>query len=232
MRATSAEVSHGADTVQALTLETAVALRMSGVSWVARYIARDGRQLTEPDRHGGDFRGCWSLSRQELAAILSAGLAVVPIQWGPWGGSTLSGPNGRRLGEAAVEQATWLGLPTGVHLWCDLEGGAAGRSGTDGCKAFVEGFAAPCLAAGWRAGLYIGDPGVPLDAEELHRLAGVTAYWRSCTHVQALTRRWYPRFRGWSILQTSLPTELAGVQVDLDVMRADDRGDLPTWVAL
>ena len=195
-------------------------LRERRVVWVARYLRLDTEAL---DEHvpGGDHQGCYSLSRAELARITDAGMLVLPVQWGP-GHETLTADLGEQRGRLAVAQARALGLPSGIHLWCDIEGGGAYRSGGPACRDYVTAWARAVTDGAYRAGLYVGDAAVPLDGADLYSLPRVTSYWRSAT--SGGPDEPYPR-RGWAIHQS--PPMSDPMLHDPDVMHPDALGEMP-----
>ena len=81
----------GVDTVQRLTPVTASALRREGMAFVVRYLG--------------------SLSAEELACIMSAGLACMPVTYAK-----------AYSGMSAISELRKLAIPEGVTVWLDLEG--------------------------------------------------------------------------------------------------------------
>jgi hypothetical protein len=99
-----------------ITAAAAAAFRAHGYQFVVRYVRRD-----KVHKH--------DLTDDEAARILDAGLGLMAVQhvesedaWTP------SAQKGTDNGGTAAEAATKAGLPSGVTLWCDLEGV---ESGTD-----------------------------------------------------------------------------------------------------
>lgn len=210
MRAIPSLPGRGCDSVQAVTRAQALALANDGILWIARYIARDMRRLETPDAHGGDWNGCWTLSRSELRDIISGGIGVVPVQWGPRSGELLDMRLGSQHGQYAASYARWLGVPEGVHLWCDLEGRRVTAAGKALAREYVDGWSAACLAGGYRVGIYYsGVPFTAADLDEITALGWVSAWWRSAVkdHVPSC---------GLSIQQHYPPRTIHGVQIDDD----------------
>lgn len=204
-----------------ITPERARSLREQGIWWVARYLRLSDDPL--PRRvAGGDHAGCYSLSLEEMDAIVGVGLGLVPVQWGSSGRDVLGRDLGWARGELAIDQARALGIPDGVHLWCDLEGRAAARAGMGACQRYVAAWARVVTMRGYRAGLYVGDPGVPLTASQLYGIPHVTSYWRAATRGGPPAP--YPR--GWSIVQ-GRPTTVAGIRCDTDILGPDWLGEVP-----
>ena len=217
----SGPVYRGIDTVHVITPEIAESLKAEGYSWVSRYIPRDSRRLVKPDARGGDWLGCWTLSEMELGWILDSGLCLLPVQWGPTRGEVLTAEGGHETGRHARSAARAMGVPAGVHLFADVEGNAARRSGRNGCKEWIEAWAAAVSGGDvYKAGLYIGDPGVPLTFAQLYGLRGITSYWSAANAPVA------PLPRGYAVEQDPI-TEVAGIQCDTDTIRADRFGDVP-----
>lgn len=218
-------IYHGIDTVHALTAEQCAALVAEGVSWVARYLPLQGDVPPEPDRHGGDHLGCWTLSLSESRTILDSGLLILPIQWGPTGGDRLDAPLGQLRGAAMVSAARQLGIPPAVHLWADYEGRRADVAGPVAGRAYLDAWAAPVVSAGYGAGLYVSIP-QPLSGSQLYGLRWYDSYWGAAQGGLAC-----PLPRDYAIRQ-SLPTAVAGVPCDRDVLRQDLLGELPVlWAA-
>jgi hypothetical protein len=114
-----------------------------GVRWVARYTRPDGRVLSQP-QPGGDWQGCYSLSIAESRWILSAGLAIVPVQFGVFGDAA----RGNDVGRAMAQTHRLLGFPAGVHHFLDVEGGGPARAGAAACRLYIEAAAAAARAGG------------------------------------------------------------------------------------
>jgi hypothetical protein len=168
---------HGLDTVQALTEAQAQSLSDSPtIVWGARYIPKDDRRLEEPDDSGGDYLGCWTLSRSESRLWGQAGIFLAPIQWGPSKGDRLCAELGHQWGVAAAKYARWLGVPDGVHLWFDVEGALTIKAGDRATIAHVEAQAAAAISYGYRAGGYFSLP-LPLTGAQMYGLKGITSYW-------------------------------------------------------
>ena len=81
----------GVDTVQKLGSQDCEAIKASGYRFVVRYLG--------------------SVSVMELAAILSAGLAFMPVTYAK-----------AYNGGSAVTELRALNLPAGATVWLDLEG--------------------------------------------------------------------------------------------------------------
>jgi hypothetical protein len=207
-----------------ITPEVAAELLALGYRWVARYISLDGSVLDRP-LYGGDYLGCYSLSQAEAGWILDAGLGLLLVQWGPRAGDLLTPELGYQRGLAAAAAREVMGLPVGSHLMCDLEGRAAARAGRSLCLAYVKRWAEGGRSRGDLAGAYIGDGTVPLSAQDLHGIPGVTCYWSAAAGPPP-----NPLPRGYAIEQ-DMPTTVAGIRCDTDTIRQDRRAQGPVLCA-
>lgn len=220
-RPISAGCRPGLDTVQAVTREWCDRASDGGWAWLARYLPRSKDRYENPVP-GGDFLGCWSLSRSEYNEIAASKLiGLAPIQWAPIHGTPISG--GANAARNMVNYALWLGIAHGCHLWCDLEGSWAREAGRAGCEQYVSEWARAITDGGYRAGLYVGQD-VPMSGSQLYALPRVTAYWCSATLNARMTE---PAPRGYSIRQgygVSSPIVVCGVECDPDVATLDLRG--------
>ena len=185
----------GVDTVQRLTPVTASALRREGMSFVVRYLG--------------------SLTPEELACILSAGLAVMPVTYAK-----------AYSGMSAISELRKLAIPEGCTVWLDLEGE------TDPAPAIaakINAWAGQVQAGGYEAGLYVG-AGCVLTSEELYGLK-VTRYWDSCSReIDRNGRSAAPKCDYCMVQLRPFNTQIGGVIVDVDVVQRDVLGRLPTWV--
>ena len=103
----------GFDTTARLDATTAGLFRQSGFSFCLRYISRK-------DFVGTATGGSGSLSRAEVEAILSAGLALMPVQYGAKGLAPTA-ELGTQVGTHAAANASALGFAPSCSLWCDVE---------------------------------------------------------------------------------------------------------------
>jgi hypothetical protein len=216
----SGPIYRGIDTVLALDSAQCDALAREGISWVARYLPINGLPPDVPDAQGGDHGGCWTLSALEAHRILSAGLAILPVQWGPAGGDRLCAALGQQRGQVVVAAARYLRVDPGVHLWCDYEGRRAEIAGPADGRAYLEAWSAVVTAAGYHAGLYVSLPEA-LSGAELYRLSGYSSYWGAAQGGLPC-----PVPRDYAIRQ-GLSTEVCGVACDPDVLRPDCLGEVP-----
>jgi hypothetical protein len=192
-----------------LTSAGAQALRQAGFDFSLRYPSRADQ---EP---AGD------LTRDEAAAILGAGLALMPVQhaapegWEP--GADLGTTNGRN----AVANAKIVDFPTGINLWLDLERvatDAAVQDVIDYCNAWF----AEVDGAGFISGLYVG-PQAILNSHQLSEQLRTKHYWKAASIVPPVEKR------GYQMVQ-SLHPKVAGVDIDSDVTMNDAFGDAVRWL--
>lgn len=185
----------GVDTVVRLTHASACALKREGMTFAVRYLG--------------------SLSAEELACIMSAGLACMPVTYAK-----------AYSGMSAISELRKLAIPEGVTVWLDLEGE------TDPAPviaAKINAWAGQVQAGGYEAGLYVG-AGCVLTSEELYGLK-VTRYWDSCSReIDRNGRSAAPKCDYCMVQMRPFNTSIAGVIVDVDVVQRDVLGRLPTWV--
>jgi hypothetical protein len=158
------------------------------------------------------------LSSDEAATITGGGLALMAVTHPRTG--ALSQALGQQDGMDAVAHARAASIPNGTTVWLDLES----WTGTDDdAIGYVNSWAALVQAAGFIPGLYVGWASSPLASAQLYAL-GAHAYWRSCSEVPDVAEC------GYQMLQL-VPgdQQLAGLEVDLDVIQKDFRGRVPTW---
>jgi hypothetical protein len=155
-------------------------LRQAGFVFSLRYPSRADQ---EP---AGD------LTRDEAAAILGAGLALMPVQhvapegWEP--GADLGTTNGRN----AVANAKIVDFPTGINLWLDLERvatDAAVQDVIDYCNAWF----AEVDGAGFISGRYVGPQRSSTAISSLSSCApNITGRPQaSCRRSKSAATRWY-----------------------------------------
>jgi Domain of unknown function (DUF1906) len=161
------------------------------------------------------------LTANEAADILSAGLAIMPVQHAHAPGWSPSADLGEQDGEAAAANALSVGFPTGVNIWFDLEGvdvTAAAQDVIDHCTAWfdvVEG-------AGFKPGLYVGADAI-LSGRQLFDLP-FQSYWRAQSVVPDIPVRGYQLFQFYPSVTAN------GIGVDLDMVQTDHRGGQAQWL--
>jgi hypothetical protein len=202
---TAAFPAFGFDADTPLTAANAAAFAAGGFTFALRYLSL-GAQAA-PD-----------LTGDEMAFIVGAGLALMPVQHVRYPNWMPSAELGTIDGRQAVANARACGFPAGVTVWCDSEGQAGGAAET---IAYVNAWAAAVRSGGYDPGVYVGS-GTPLDGQQLYGLS-VDRYWKSQSQVAEPTC-------GWAMIQLYPETSIAGVKVDIDVIQRDYKGRLPNWL--
>lgn len=149
------------------------------------------------------------LTPAELADLVSVGMQVSFVTY------ALEFNAAHTLARLAA-----LGVPKGCTIWIDVEG-----TGLDAADiiAKTNAWAAAVQAAGYEAGIYVG-AGCPLNAAQLSALV-VNRYWHSVSRVIDPTRG--------PCMEQVPPDDvwIAGVKVDVNIVKPDFHGDLPTFAA-
>ena len=193
----------GVNTVATFGSATAAKFKSAGYSFVVRYLG--------------------ALTAREASVIIGQGLGLLAVGYSRRPGWIPTGPEGKADGILKIDQAENAGLIPGMTIFCDLEG-PGGEGLRERCIDYVNEWAAPIQAAGFVAGLYVGY-GVPLTPDELYHELAVTAYWHSCSQVQAVAHR------GYQMTQLYPPNRtVCGTKVDIDFIQADAKGDTPMWM--
>lgn len=180
-----------------------------GYKFCIRYLSLGASQ------EGGD------LSAVEVSNILGAGMALMVVQHVAYPGWSPSGSLGDTNGSNAATNASAIGLPKNMNIWCDLEGVAVGTSAQDVidyCKAWYD----AVVKAEYVPGLYVGANAV-LNGQQLYDLP-FEHYWRSCSDVPEVA------VRGYQMLQAFVAEPVNGIGIDEDSTQADLLGGLPLWL--
>ncbi|HTE45058.1 MAG TPA: glycoside hydrolase domain-containing protein [Gemmatimonadaceae bacterium] len=206
----------GFDANATITAGIAAAFAAHGYHFCVRYIRRDAV-------HAHD------LSATEATTILDAGLALMPVQhveseeaWIPSMGK------GAANGEAAAMDATAIGVPSGVTVWCDLEGVAVGTPAQDVID-YCNRWHSVVAGAGFVPGLYVGFH-AGLNPNQLYRSLRFSHYWAAYN----LNSDQAPAIRGVQMKQ-AVPKPLDRVpgtivEFQVDTIRGDALGGMPTLV--
>jgi Domain of unknown function (DUF1906) len=163
------------------------------------------------------------LASPELDLICSMGLELGAVQHVRMPGWNPADHSGHEDAVVATAYAALAGLAKGTHIFLDLEG-LSSRATSIATKGFAEDWAHTVLGAGYLAGLYVGYD-LPLDAEALYLLHGITSYWSDAGNRAVLTR-------GFSLKQHAGDVTLGGVAFDRDTLQADRLGDVPRICAM
>ncbi len=204
--ATAGACGFDADTV--LTAGSAQQLVALGYRFCVRYLSRGDES---PD----------DLSSQEAAAILGAGLALMPVQHVRSPGWSPSGDLGQQDGAAAAANAVAVGFPPAVNVWCDVEGAASGTEAQaviDYCQAWFDAVS----GAGFLPGIYVGAQ-VVLTGQQLFDLP-FQHFWRSQSSVPDVPNR------GYQLIQLFPSVTAAGIGIDVDVAQTDELGGQAQWL--
>jgi hypothetical protein len=208
----------GVDTTERITSTIAAALHDHGYRFCVRYVRRDKPHAS-------------ALNPAEANTLLRSGLGLMLVQyvesdsaWSP------SAAKGTANGSVAASEAGKLGFPSGVTIWCDLEGVAVGTPRQvviDYCNRWYG----AVNGAGYVPGLYVGYH-AGLTARDLYKQLRFAHYWAAYN----LNADQYPAVRGVQMKQSKhQPTDaVPGVQLDFQVDRisADRLGGRPALLAL
>jgi len=203
--------SLGFDADTPITANVAQQFAGQGYAFCVRYLSR------------GPVQGASDLSMAEADAILGAGLALMAVQHvrpEPWSPTTALGQSD---GTNAAVNATAIGFPAGVNVWCDLEGvdkAAAAQDVIGYCSAWY----AAVLAGGFVPGLYVGANAI-LSGQQLYDLP-FQHYWKSLSKVPPIP------VRGYQMIQTFVPQPVNGIGIDQDVTQTDLQGGGAIWLAV
>jgi hypothetical protein len=194
----------------------ATAFARHGYQFVMRYVRRKAKHA-------------YDLTAAEARAILAAGLALGVVQhvesaesWSP------TAAKGTANGKIAAKEATAIGIPPGVCLWCDLEG-VATRTPARAVIDYGNHWHSAVAAAGFVPGLYVGYH-CGLTATQLYRSLRYTHYWSAYN----LNADQAPAVRGVQMRQGVARgldrVEGFDIDFDTDVVTGDKLGGFPTFV--
>jgi hypothetical protein len=193
----------GVDTILTFTPKLAAKFKAAGFDFVVRYVE--------------------ALTVAERDIILNAGLALLGCGYSMKAHWTPSSDLGTLHAKHQIEHAVKCGLPSGMSLYCDLEGPNP-LAGALSVIAYVNAWADVVQGLGYKAGLYVGY-GVPLSAYQLYWHLKVTGYWHSCSRVQDVA------VRGYQMIQQSPGNQtICGALVDVDIIQPDQKGETPNWL--
>jgi hypothetical protein len=200
--------SIGFDTDQKLTQAQALRLWKAGFRFVIRYV-------------GIGQNGPEDLDAAEYQMLLSIGFYVMIVQHVLDPNWTPSQQLGQAHGVAAMRNAQSIGYASGAHIWTDLEGCRLGTSASAVID-YVNAEAAVIKKTN-RAGLYRGFQNL-LTPQQAYQDLGVDSYWLA-PGVQEVA------VRGSAIFQKVEDFQFGDVLLDIDVMKADLKGEYPIAAA-
>lgn len=174
-------------------------------------------QALRAKAEGFDFVGRYveDMTIAEVQGLFAAGLAIAPLTEGITTPGEINAANGTALGRARAQMLKALGCPPDVHLWTDHEDPPPGAQSVS----YLTDRAAATLAAGFLAGLYLGEP-TDLTGPVAYALRGFTGYWRGGGAIPE------PLPRGWQIYQApplNQPAPWGGL-MDVNFTMTDYRG--------
>ncbi|MEM9458291.1 MAG: DUF1906 domain-containing protein [Myxococcota bacterium] len=195
-----APVGLGFDTDTVVTAEVARQMASLGYRFCMRY-------LSLGEESSGD------LTVDEAQGILAAGLALGLVQHATT--SSLNASLGQENGANAAKNASGLGIPSGVTVWCDLE--SVHSSSSADTIAYVNAWASQVDSGGYEPGLYVG-PDTGLNSTQLYESLSVAHYWKSGSEVP------WVETRGFQMIQ-GLHNENLPISVDPDIACYDNMRD-------
>ncbi|HEY4108463.1 DUF1906 domain-containing protein [Puia sp.] len=201
----------GFDVNSPLTAEQAQSFKNAGYAFCIRYVPR------VPNLQAGN------LTNAEAVGLLTAGLALMPVQHVSLPGWNPTTNLGSLYGNYAATYAKQIvGLPAGMNLWCDLEGVAPGTSAQN-VIAYCQAWYYAVHTAGYVPGIYVGYD-VILTPAQLYDELSFQHYWRAYNGPEVDTR-------GFQLIQQVEKT-LDGITLDPDITQNDNMGDSALWVTL
>jgi hypothetical protein len=183
----------------------------AGYRFVVRYVGRT-------------VMANFDLGTKEAEGILAAGLGLMVVQHVAVEGWKPTGTLGLEYGVNAARFCKQLGLPSGVSVWCDLEGVNTHTQSQDAID-FCNQWHSEVACQSYLPGLYVGwRPG--MTAHEIYSKLRFTHYW-GAYNVDAI-----PLPRGFQMRQYAKKDtdKVGGVTFDFDVnyIRADSLGGRPS----
>ena len=204
------DASLGFDANTIITPAAAAQFAAQGFTFCVRYLSRGPQQAPR------------DLSTTEAENILTAGLALMPVQHVRKPGWAPTADLGTSDGTNAAANATSIGFPAGINIWCDLEGIAAGTSTQDAIDYCTAWFNA-ASAGGFVPGLYVGADAI-LNGDQLFALP-FQHYWKSISRVPPIP------VRGYQMIQTPVEETVNGIDIDKNTTQTDAQGGTALWLA-
>jgi hypothetical protein len=206
--------TRGFDANLTITPSVAAAFHSHGYRFCVRYVRRE-----QP--HAAD------LTAQEAGNLLDAGLGLMIVQhvesetsWTP------TSDKGAAYGATAAAEAEKIGAPSGVTVWCDLEGVAV-QTPAEQIVEYCNQWHSAVAAAGYVPGLYVGYH-AGLNQTQLYRSLRFGHYWGAYN----LNADEAPAVRGLQMKQAARkPLDAvpgASFEFQVDKIRGDALGGRPT----
>lgn len=197
------------DTDTIVSAQTAAALAGLGYAAAIRYVSRGSP-------NAGD------ITSAEAMALADAGLALLLVQHAPPSRWTPTTRLGNQYGSAGVYNARAAGYPAGATLAVDLENMRPG-CGVPAICDYVNAWARAVAAGGYEPMLYF-TADCPLTPEQLYLDLVVRLYWRGLSRDAPQVAVCGP-----CIQQFAQARQVAGIDLDRDVITPDGLGRLPNW---
>jgi len=182
-----------------------------GYKFCLRYLSLAGQESPQ------------DLSPQEATDILGSGLALMPIQHVRKSGWLPSEALGHQYGKDAAANAQNVGFPSGVNVWCDLEG-VGSQAGAQDVIDYCDAWYSAVKAAGYVPGLYVGSAAV-LTGPQLYDLP-FQRYWKSQSRVPDVPTR------GYALIQLLPSVNANGIGIDVDFTLDDNEGAKVQWLRI
>jgi hypothetical protein len=198
----------GFDSNTVITAAAAQNFFAQGYRFCLRYLSRGPEAASD-------------LSAAEAEVILQSGLALMAVQHVRKAGWQPTGALGQQDGQDAAQNALNVGFPSGVSIWCDLEGvqtGTDAQNVIDYCNSWFTALD----SAGYIPGLYVGF-GCGLSEQQLFDL-NFQHYWRSQSNVPNVGSR------GYQMIQLYPEMPVHGIKVDIDVTQSDFKNGHAQWL--
>ena len=199
----------GCDVNQPLTGAQAKELYDAGMRFIGRYLPRTAASV----------KGC--LTQPEIQAILSIGLAVLPVQHVMPDGWHPDASLGQMYGEYAATYAEQIGIPAGVNIFLDLEGVSSGSLSSD-IIAYANAWYDAVSSKGFVPGVYVGWSN-GLTPGQLYSDLKFKNYWCAYNYTDGVVTR------GFQIIQRTAKV-LNGISYDPNTVTADNKGSLPMFL--
>jgi hypothetical protein len=191
----------GVDTIAHITYKQALALYADGYKFAIRYLGH----ITPAE--------VIDITAAKMALLFVAGYSRRP-GWLPIASI------GVQDGQQAIAHLAEIG-GIGTSTYVDFEGPAQNKTG---CLLYGNAAAHAIQHGGSPAGIYVGY-GIPLDSVELYWSLAFTGYWKSLSNVPDID------IRGYQMIQHGPPNQMVcGVQVDINTIQSDNKGNVPQWL--